>query len=177
MKKISVFVGSLRKDSYHKKLFELYQVLSEGVFTFYDVPTVDFPLYNTDLEASKPEIIQTHADNIRTSDGILFFSPEYNYSIPGHLKNAIDWLSRITNQPFDGKKAAIIGGSPGVVGTARMQYDLRKVGVFLNIVFMNRPEVMISSMYDKFDEQQHLKDEQTKAFLQTHVQSFFEFIQ
>lgn len=177
MKKVSVFLGSLRKDSYHKKIFEVYQRLSENVFTFYEIPTMDFPLYNADLEASKPEIIETHAETIRTSAGILFFSPEYNYSIPGHLKNAIDWLSRVSKQPFDGKKAAIIGGSPGVVGTARMQYELRKVGVFLNITFINKPEVMISKMYDKFDDQQNLVDEQTKEFLQSHVHSFLKFIQ
>lgn len=177
MKKISVFVGSLRKESYHKKLFELYQPLFDNSFTFYEIPTTDFPLYNADLESSKNEIIQVHAEHIRSSSGIIFFSPEYNYSIPGHLKNAIDWLSRIPNQPFYGKKAAIIGGSPGAIGTARMQYDLRKIGVFLNITFMNSPEVMISKMYDKFDGQHNLTDQQTKDFLKAHAQAFFEFIQ
>lgn len=169
---ISVMLGSLRKDSYNRKLFELYRELSEGIFVFNEIPTADFPLYNADLEPVKPDIIEAHATTIRRSDGIIFISPEYNYSIPGNLKNAIDCLSRVNQQPFDGKKAAIIGGSPGAIGTARMQYELRKVGVFLNINFLNKPEVMVSNLYDKFDQNGNLIDEKTVDFFKTHIRAF-----
>ena len=108
-----------------------------------------------------PAVITEHAAHLAESDAILFITPEYNYSVPGHLKNAIDWLSRDERQPFSGKKAAIIGGSPGNIGSARMQYDLRKIGVFLDLQFLNKPEVMISSMYNKFDDQLNLIDEGT----------------
>lgn len=173
--KISVMIGSLRKDSYHRKLFETYQMLAGEAFEFYEIPTSDFPLYNSDLTA--PAIIAEHGTHLENSDAILFFSPEYNYSIPGHLKNAIDWLSRIESQPFNNKKAAIIGGSPGAIGSARMQYELRKVGVFLNLHFLNKPEIMLSSMFDKFDANGKLTDEATLAFLKKHQKALIEFIQ
>ena len=169
-------VGSLRKDSYHRKIFEIYKKIADGIFTFHEIPTTDFPLYNADLEESKPKAIEEHAQAIRDSKGVLFISPEYNYSIPGHLKNAIDWLSRVSPQPFNGMKGAIVGGSPGAVGTARMQYELRKVAVFLNLQFMNKPEVMISKMYEKFDDQQTLTDKQTEEFLQKHISAFAEYL-
>lgn len=174
--KISVMIGSLRSASYHRKIFDIYRELAKNIFNLHEIPTIDFPLYNADLDINTLCNIQSHAKTIRESSGILFFSPEYNYSIPGHLKNAIDWLSRIEPQPFDGKKASIIGGSPGVVGTARMQYDLRKVGVFLNMHFMNKPEIMISKMYEQFDEKMRLTNLQTIEFLENHINTFSEFI-
>lgn len=173
---VTVMIGSLRKGSYHRKLYEVYQQLAKGVLTFTEISTADFPLYNGDLEASKPAIIETHADSIRAADGHLFITPEYNYSIPGHLKNAIDWLSRVDNQPFNGKKVGIIGGSPGAVGTARMQYDLRKVGVFLNLHFLNKPEVMVGKLFDKFNSEGELNDSGTREFLEKHLGAFVEFI-
>lgn len=173
---LGVMIGSLRKDSYNRKLFEYYQQLSAGVFSFYEVPTSDFQLYDSDLEGEKPQIINAHAERIRASAGVIFFSPEYNYSLPGHLKNALDWLSRVTNQPFEGKKAAIIGGSPGGIGTARMQYDLRKIGVFLNMNFLNRPEIMVSKVHEKFNEKHQLIDEQTIEIMKTHIKVFSDFL-
>jgi chromate reductase len=96
---------------------------------------------------------------------LLFATPEYNYSIPGVLKNAIDWVSRPPDQPFAGKAAAIIGASPGPTGTARAQYHLRQVGVFLDLHFLNKPEVMISSAADRFDADGRLKDEKTAEII------------
>lgn len=173
---MTVFVGSLRKDSYNRKVFNLYQSLAKDKIRFKEINTADFPHYNSDLEANKPAIIKEYGDQIRNSDAILFFSPEYNYSLPGHLKNAIDWLSRLENQPFNGKKAAVIGASPGNIGTARMQYELRKIGVFLNLAFLNKPEVMIGQVYGKFDEQNQLLDAKLEEFLGLHIEAMIEFV-
>ena len=96
---------------------------------------------------------------------MLFSSPEYNYSVPGILKNAIDWASRQPTPPFDGKPVAIMGASPGLIGTARAQYHLRQICVFLNAHPLNRPEVMISQAMNKFDKDGKLTDEQTRKFM------------
>jgi chromate reductase len=98
---------------------------------------------------------------IRNADALLFATPEYNYSIPGVLKNAIDWVSRVPDQPFAGKAAAIMGASRGALGTARAQYHLRQVGVYLDLKFLNRPEIMISHAADRFDAQGKLSHEPT----------------
>jgi chromate reductase len=111
---------------------------------------------------------------------MLFFfsSPEYNYSIPGVLKNAIDWASRpYGDSAWDGKPAAIMGVSPGNIGTARMQYHLRQVMVFLNMFPLNRPEVMIGKAAEKFDENGNLTDEQTREFIGKMLVSLVEWTQ
>ncbi len=168
---IAVMVGSLRKDSFNRKVYENYQRLHSDKFHFTEINTADFPHYNSDLEDSKPECIDRYGQQLSESSGMLFFTPEYNYSIPGHLKNAIDWLSRVSPNPFNNKKAAILGASPGGMGTGRMQYDLRKVGVFLNLHFLNKPEFMLSNVMSKFDEEGNL-DSQTIDFLDKHGKAY-----
>jgi chromate reductase len=172
--KIVVMIGSLRKDSYHRKLFETYRSQIEADVEFYQIPTTDFPHYNSDLET--PAVITEHSAQLDQSDAIIFFTPEYNYSIPGHLKNALDWLSRQKTLPFGGKKAAIISATPGNVGGARMQYELRKVGVYLDLHFLNKPEIMIGKMHDKFNQNGQLIDDETLDFLHKHQQAFVNFI-
>jgi chromate reductase len=103
---------------------------------------------------------------IKAADALLFATPEYNYSIPGLLKNAIDWASRPPEQPFNGKPVAIMGASPGPVGTARCQYHLRQVCVSLNMFPVNKPEVMIGQYQNKFDVCGKLTDETTRGFVQ-----------
>ena len=176
MKNITVFIGSLRKDSLNRKAFEKYQMLGANHFQFHEIPTADFPHYNADIATEIEPHIAKHIEMIKKSDGLLFFSPEYNYSVPGHLKNAIDWISRSNAMPFDNKKAAIIGVSPGMIGTARMQYELRKIGVFLNIHFMHKPEVMIGQAGNKFNDANELVDQDTIEFLEKHVTAFNNFI-
>ncbi len=173
---ISVIVGSLRADSINRKIFNQYQALAKGIFEFSEVKTSDFPLFNSDLAKECLATITPHADTIRQSDGLLFFCPEYNYSLPGHVKNAIDWLSIVDEQPFNNKKAAIIGASPGNVGTARMQYDLRKIGVYLNLHFLNKPEMMIGQSFSKFNDDGVLTDDKTLSFLDEHVKNFKAFL-
>lgn len=177
MKKIAVLIGSLRQASLNRKAFEKYQQLAKDTFTFEEISIADFPLYNFDItEHVMPKIKQQIAA-INKADGILFFTPEYNYSVPGVLKNAIDWLSRSEQAPFNNKKAAIVGVSPGNIGTARMQYDLRKIGVFLNMHFLHKPEVMIGQANSKFNDELELTDEATIDFLQQHINAFNTFIE
>lgn len=174
--KIITMVGSLRKNSYNRMVYDFYKSIAENV-EFYEIYTDKFPHYNADLHEKRfPDEITYASNLIKNSDGVLFFSPEYNYSVPGTLKNALDWLSRLDPPPLAKKPASVIGASPGNIGTARMQYDLRKIGIFLDIFFMNKPEIMISNVYKKFDEQGVLTDEATKEHLKKHVEAFQDFI-
>ncbi len=174
MKNIIAMIGSLRKDSVNRHVFNHYKEMTKDIFNMTEGKIDAIPFYNADI-TPEPQVITQLADAIRKADGIIFFSPEYNYSIPGVLKNAIDWLSRCKDQPFDNKKATIIGASPGNLGTTRMQYQLRQVGVFLNIYFMNRPEVMISDAYNKVKDGK-IVDEGTVKFLKTHADAFNGFM-
>lgn len=126
------------------------------------------PLYNQDLELeSLPESVVKLKDQILNSDCILFATPEYNYSVPGVLKNAIDWASRPPMQsPLNGKAAAIMSASGGMLGGSRAQYHLRQIFVFLNIVTLNKPEVFVPFAKDKFNEQGELIDDHTKEKIQ-----------
>ncbi len=137
----------------------------------------EIPLYNDDVrEAQTPQAVLDLAEKIRSADAVLFFSPEYNYSVPGVLKNAIDWLSKVPNQPFAGKSVSIISASPGKFGGARMQYHLRQIGVFLDMRFLNKPEVTISEVHKKTTPQGELTDEETKKFLRSHLDEFLKTI-
>ena len=137
--------GSLRAKSFNSGALRAAQELvPEGMsIDIADISGV--PLYNGDVEADgMPEAVVRLRDQIREADGLLIVTPEYNYSIPGVLKSAIDWASRPPDQPFDAKPMAIMGASPGGSGTMRCQYQLRQAFIFLNGLIMNRPEVMIS---------------------------------
>lgn len=171
--KIVAIIGSLRNDSLHRELFESYKKIAEKEFDLEEGIIDQIPLYSEDI--NHPESVQQLAEQIHAADGVLFFSPEYNYSVPGVLKNAIDWLSRINPQPFAGKSASIIGASPGAIGTARMQYHLRQIGVYLDLQFLNKPEVMISSSFDKIKNGKII-DESTVDFLHYHAGEFRKFV-
>jgi chromate reductase len=122
--------------------------------------------------------VQTLADVIRAADGVIFVSPEYNYSIPGGLKNAIDWVSRLPNQPFANKPVMMISAAAGILGGGRMQYDLRRCMIFLDALTMNKPEVFIGGAMQKFDEKSgQLKDEQAVGFIKQQLAAFAKFIE
>src|SRR5262249_1199220 len=124
-----------------------------------------------------PAAVNTLADAIRAAEGIIFCTPEYNFSLPGGLKNAIDWVSRLPNQPFAGKRIAIQSASPGPLGGARVQYDLRTALVFLDAGTLNKPEIFIGSCASKFDEKTgELKDATTRNFLVQQLEAFAKFI-
>ncbi|MBN8899514.1 MAG: NAD(P)H-dependent oxidoreductase, partial [Rhodospirillales bacterium] len=112
-----------------------------------------------------PPAVETLRSRIAAADALLIVTPEYNGSIPGLLKNAIDWASRPPEQPFAGKPVAIMGASPGVLGTVRAQYHLRQSFVGLDALVMSRPEVMIGQAHTRFDAEGHLTDEKTRGFV------------
>jgi chromate reductase len=116
------------------------------------------------------------AEAIRAADGVVIVTPEYNYSVPGVLKNAIDWLSRLPSQPFAGKPLAIQSASPGALGGARAQYHLRQMLVFLDAMVLNKPEVMVSGAASKISPEGELTDEATRKFLAGQLEAFAAFI-
>lgn len=141
------------------------QLAPDGMqITIGDISRV--PFYNADVhESGVPDAVATLRDQVRAADAVLIVTPEYNFSIPGVLKNALDWLSRPPEPPFDGKPVAIMGASPGPLGTARVQYDLRKVLVFMNTFTVNKPEVFINNCATKFSADGRLIDEATSKFV------------
>jgi chromate reductase len=158
--------GSLREKSFNTALLRAAIALVPPGMTIATGSFAQFPLYNADIQAKGfPKPVQVLAKQIRDADAVLIASPEYNYSIPGGLKNAIDWVSRVDNQPFSGKLVAIMGASPGRIGTARMQYHLRQSFVFLNGIVLNRPEIMVGNADAMFDEQGNLTDEATRKIV------------
>lgn len=158
--------GSLRKNSFNTAALRACQgLLPEGVtLSIFDIAPI--PLYNEEVYAKGfPPAVEDFRQQIAAADAIVFATPEYNYSIPGVLKNAIDWASRPPEQPFENKPIALIGATPGGLGTSRSQYHLRQVFIYLNGLLMNRPEVMISSAPSKFDSHGQLIDAATSAQL------------
>ena len=164
--KILGIAGSIRKASLNRAaLRAAAELLPEGAeLTTFEIDEI--PPFSQDSEANPPAAVTAFKAAIRDADAILFVSPEYNYSIPGVLKNAIDWASRpYGDSAWDGKPAAIMGVSGGALGTARMQYDLRKVMVFLNMFPLNRPEVMIGNSGKRFDAEGNLTDDATREIM------------
>jgi chromate reductase len=147
--------------------------MPEGMaMEIFDLATI--PLYNGDVEmAGIPDSVQQFKAKIKQADGLLIATPEYNYSVSGVLKNAIDWASRPPRDtPLPRKPAAIMGASMGVFGTARAQYDLRKICVCLNVFVLNRPEVFIATAQDKFDAAGQLTDEETGKHIRKLLEAF-----
>ncbi|MGC8479743.1 MAG: NADPH-dependent FMN reductase [Candidatus Micrarchaeia archaeon] len=161
--KILGIVGSLRLDSFNKALMNYAKsaVPKDAELDIADISKI--PLFNQDLEHQVPDSVTEFKAKIKNSDAILFATPEYNYSVPGVLKNAIDWASRpYGDNSFDGKVAGIISASGSMLGGSRAQYHLRQIFVFLNIHAVNRPEVMIPFVNEKIDENGNITDEKVK---------------
>ncbi len=155
------FSGSLRKASYNTGLLRAAaDVLPEGMMLeIFDLSPI--PLFNQDLETNAPDAVKHFKERIRAADALLIATPEYNFSIPGVLKNAIDWASRPPREnAFDGKPLAMMGAG-GVVGTVRAQLHLRQVAVFTNMYVFNKPEVRVQRAWEKFDPNGNLTDEAT----------------
>jgi len=164
--KVLGICGSLRQGSYNAMALRAAQKLAPAGMevTIADIGRI--PMYNDDVRvAGEPAEVSALKAQLRAADAVLLVTPEYNFSIPGVLKNTLDWMSRPPEPPFDGKVVAIMGASPGPVGTARMQYDLRKVLVFMNSFTVNKPEVFISFAQNKFNAQGELTDEPTAKFV------------
>jgi chromate reductase len=172
--------GSLRKGSYNRIVMNTLQGFAPDGMRVAEAPSfAEFPLYNADIQNSTgfPAPVQTMAEAIRAADGVIFVSPEYNYGIPGGLKNAIDWVSRLPDQPFANKPIAMISASAGILGGGRMQYDLRRCMIFLDAWTMNKPEIFIGNVSQKIDEKTgQIKDEQAVGFIKTQLAAFAKFI-
>jgi chromate reductase, NAD(P)H dehydrogenase (quinone) len=162
--------GSLRRGSFNAAALRVAQELAPAGMTIEIFDLAQIPMYNEDVrqEGFPPPVADFRA-RIKAADGLLIATPEYNYSTSGVLKNAIDWASRPPEQPFDGKPIGLMGASAGTLGTARAQYHLRQMFVFLNGLVMNRPEVMIPGAQNKFDAEGKLTDQQTRDFISAHL--------
>jgi chromate reductase len=161
--KILGFAGSLRKGSFNKMLLRAaVEVAPEEVeLEVFDLEGI--PPFNQDLENTPHEKVKAFKAKVKAADGVLIVTPEYNYSVPGVLKNALDAASRpYGTSPFEGKPVAIMGTSIGMLGTARAQYHLRQTMVFFNAFPLNRPEIMVPFAEKKFDETGRLTDEATR---------------
>ncbi len=164
--KVMGIAGSLRRGSYNRAALRAAVELAPAGLEIEIFDLAPIPLYNEDVRAlGFPPPVEELRERIRAADALLFVTPEYNYSVPGVLKNAIDWASRPPDQPFEGKPIAIMGASPSMFGTARAQYHLRQVFIYLDGLLLNRPEVMIASAGKKFDEHGRLTDETTRGFI------------
>lgn len=161
--KILGISGSLRKESYNLALLRAAAKLLPPEVELEIVTLENIPLYNQDLEYTNIPAVTDLKAKIKSADALLFSSPEYNYSIPGVLKNALDAASRPWGEnSFAGKPAAIMGASVGNIATARMQYHLRQCLVFLDMYPINKPEVMVAMAAEKVDENGEINDEKTK---------------
>lgn len=172
--------GSLRKGSYNAMVARALPALAPAGMTIKPAPSfAEFPIYNADIQNNQgfPAAVTALADAIRAASGVVIVTPEYNFSIPGGLKNALDWVSRLQNQPFAGKPVAIQSASPGPVGGARVQYDLRKALVFLDALTLNKPEVFVSNVKSRVNEETgELTDETSKDFIRQQLVAFAKFI-
>ena len=164
--KVLAISGSLRAGSYNTAALRAAQELAPEGMIIEIVSIAGIPIYDADVQAQGiPQSVQNLGEKIRQADAVLIASPEYNYSIPGGLKNAIDWISRLPNQPFAGKPVAMIGASMSLLGAARAQYHLRQSFVFLDALPINKPEVFITLAHQKFDAAGALTDEPTRGFV------------
>ncbi len=176
MIKILGIAGSLRKGSYNKAALRAAQEETpDGVkFEIFDLK--DIPLFNQDHEDPLPDLVKIFKEKIIESDAILFSTPEYNGSVSGVLKNAIDWGSRpMGDNSWDGKPVAIMSVSPGMLGGIKAQYHLRHFFIFLDMHAINKPEVVIGRANKKFDEDGNLTDEDTRKRIRQLVEALIQW--
>ncbi len=172
--------GSLRKGSFNAMVQRALPALApEGMSLKLAPSFAEFPIYNADIQNSTgfPPAVNALADAIRAADGVIFCTPEYNFSIPGRPEERDRLGVAAANQPFAGKPVALQSASPGPVGGARVQYDMRKCMMFLDAFTLNKPEIFIGNCASKFDEKTgELKDEATRGFIKQQLAAFATFI-
>jgi chromate reductase len=170
--------GSLRRASYNRAALRAAATLVPEGAVLETFELDDIPIFNQDEDQNPPAKVVELKQKIREADAILFVTPEYNYSVPGVLKNAIDWASRpYGDSAWNGKPAAIMGATVGALGTARAQYHLRQIMVFLNMFPINQPEVMIGNAAKRFDQEGNLTDETTQEFIRQLLQNLVTWTQ
>lgn len=173
--KVIGIVGSLRKGSYNRALLEAARTLAPNGMEIEVVGLEGIPVYNQDLEAAAPDSVVRLKAAIRAADAVVIATPEYNYSVPGVLKNAIDWVSRPpSDNPFDGKPIAIMSASNGTIGGVRAQLHLRQVFVFLNGHVLPKPEVVVTFEQDKIKDGV-LVDEKTRELVRRQLDALASF--
>jgi chromate reductase len=178
LKTVAVLVGSLRRESINRKFAQALAKLAADKLEFRFVEIGDLPHYNDDLWQDPPKSVLRLKQDIESADAVLFVTPEYNRSFPGVLKNAIDWANRPWGKnSWKGKPSAIIGTTPGAIGTAVAQNALRPVINLIDTVIMNQPEVYFTYKAELFAEDGSVKDEKTKEFLAGWVDKFAAWIE
>lgn len=178
---VVTLLGSLRKGSFNAMVARTLPKLAPAGMTITPLPSIaDIPLYDADIQQEEgfPQSLEAIAAQIRAADGVVIVTPEYNYSVPGGLKNAIDWLSRLPEQPLAGKPVLIQTSSMGAIGGARCQYHLRQILVFLDAMVMNKPEFMGGVIQNKVDQQTgEVVDQSTLDHLSGQLTAFGKYIQ
>ena len=173
--KILAFAGSLRKGSFNKALVRAAVDVAPDTVNIEVFDLEGIPPYNQDNENNPPQIVSDFKEKIRNADALLIATPEYNYSVSGVLKNAIDWASRPKEgNPLEGKPVAIMSASTGRLGGARAQYHLRQTFIFLNIHPVNQPEVMMSDASHNVDENGRVTNEITKKLIRQLIEALID---
>jgi chromate reductase len=177
-RKIAVLVGSLRKDSFSRKIAKNIEALAPDGLTFEEVDISSVGFYNQDLDGKEPQSWLDLRAKIKGADAVLFVTPEYNRSVPGVLKNAIDIASRpYGKSAFNGKPAAVVSNSPGNIGGFGAHHHLRQTLAFLNMPTLQQPEMYLSGVGNWFDDAGNIKDEKTREFLASFAKTFAQWIE
>ena len=176
-KKIAVFVGSLRKESFSRKMAKALIKVSPDSLALEIVEIGELPIYNQDFDDKPPVVYTQFRESLKKFDGVLFVTPEYNRSVPAVLKNAIDVGSRPYGQSaWNGKPGAVMSVSPGAIGGFGANHHLRQSLVFLNVLTMQQPEAYIGNAANLFDEKGNLANDSTREFITKFMQAFAEWI-
>jgi chromate reductase len=176
---VLVICGSLRKGSFNASVARALPALAPPQMTLTTAPSFGgFPLFNADMKDASgfPPDVNDWASAIRNADGVVIVSPEYNWSIPGGLKNAIDWVSRMPEVPFKDKPVALQSASGGPLGASRMQYHLRQTLVSIDAVMFGKPEIFVS-FADKKIVNGELTDQPTRDIIKKQLEGFAKFIE
>lgn len=175
---VVAFAGSLRKASYNRALVHAVVELAPPDLALQVTTIDDVPLFDQDVEeVGTPAGVERLRAVIAAADGLLIATPEYNHGVPGVMKNVVDWLSRPPRASvLDGKPVGVIGASPGMMGTARAQTQLRQAFVFTNSPVMPQPEVLVYRAHEKFDDTGRLTDEATRKHLGRYLAAFVEWV-
>lgn len=174
---IAVIVGSLRRDSTNRQLAKALVSLAPADFSFDFVDIGGLPLYSQDYDADYPPVAREFKQKIQAADGLLFITPEYNRSMPGVLKNALDWGSRPWGTSAWGNKpGAVAGTSPGATGTALAQQHLRNVLAYLDVPLMGQPEMFVKHDHNRIDASGNIIDDHTRKYLQTFVDRYVDWV-
>jgi chromate reductase, NAD(P)H dehydrogenase (quinone) len=177
-RKVAVLVGSLRKDSFNRKLANAMTSMAPSPLSLEIAEIGELPLFNQDWEASPPAVVVDFKQRIAASDALLFITPEYNRSVPGALKNAIDVASRpYGKSAWAGKPGAVISLSPGAIGGFGANHHLRQSLVFLDVPVMQQPEAYLGNASKMFDEQGGIAADDTRQFVQNFLQAFAQWIE